>query len=43
MSRSQSATRQCGLGFHTVRDGIDPGDSRFRRQVVSGLETWKVF
>ena len=34
MSPSQAATSQCGWGFHTVRGGIDPGDPRFRPQVV---------
>ena len=27
---SQSAIGQWGWGFHTVRDGFDPGDLRFR-------------
>ena len=34
MSPSQSASSQCGWGFHTVLGGIDPGDPRFRPRVV---------
>ena len=43
MSPSQSATRQCGWGFHTVRVGIDAGDPRFRRQIVGVVNVWKGF
>ena len=32
-----------GLGFHTLRDGIDPGDLRFRPRVVGFVEIWKGF
>ena len=34
MSPSQSAIRQWGWGFHTVRGGIGPGDLRFCPWVV---------
>ena len=43
MSSSQSATSQWGLGFHTVRIGIDAGDLRFRPRVVVVVEIWKNF
>ena len=32
-----------GLGFHTLRGGIDPGDLRFRPRFVGDVETWKDF
>ena len=32
-----------GLGFHTLRGGIDPGDLRLRLQVVGVVEVWKGF
>ena len=40
MSPSQSATSQCGWGFHTNRSGIDPGDLRFHLQFaeIIGME-----
>ena len=31
------------LGFHTVQGRINPGDPRFRPQVVVGVEVWKGF
>ena len=34
MSPNQSATSERGWGFHTVRASIDPGDPRFRPEVV---------
>ena len=43
MSPSRAATRQCGWGFHTVQRGIDPGNPRFRPQVVAVEEIWKYF
>ena len=43
MSLIQSATRQSGWGFHTLRGGIDPGDLCFRPQVVGIVDTWKDF
>ena len=43
ISLSQSATRQLGWGFHTLRGGIDPGDPRFRPRVVEIVEIWKGF
>ena len=38
MSLSHSATNPWGWSFHTVRDGIDPGDFRFRSRVVGVVE-----
>ena len=35
---SQSAIGQWDWGFHTVRGGFDPGDHRFRPQVVKILK-----
>ena len=32
-----------GLGFHTLRGGIDPEDPRFRPRVVGVVETRKGF
>ena len=32
-----------GLGFHTLRGGIDPGDLRFRPRVVGVVQIWKDF
>ena len=32
-----------GLGFHTLRSGIDPEDLRFRPRVVRVVEIWKDF
>ena len=43
MSLIQSATSQWGWGFHTLRGGIDPGNLRFRPQVVEVVEIWKDF
>ena len=40
---SQSATDKWGWGFHTVRNGFDPGDHRFRPQVVGVVDVWKDF
>ena len=38
---NQSAIGQWGWGFHTVRGGFDPGDHRFRPQVVGGVDVWR--
>ena len=38
---SQSATGQCGWGFHTVRGGFDPGDHRCRPRVVAVVDLWR--
>ena len=38
---SQSATGQCGWGFHTVRGGFDPGDLRFRPRVGRVVHVWR--
>ena len=43
MSLRLSAIGQWGWGFHTVRDGFDPGDQRFRPRVVGVVELWKGF
>ena len=43
MSPSQSATSQLDWGFHTLRDGIDPGDLRFRPRVFGVVDIWKYF
>ena len=43
MSPSLPATTQWDLGFHNVRGVIDPGDLRFRFQVVEVLDIWKDF
>ena len=43
MSPSQSAITQWSWGFHTLRSVIDPGDLRFRPQVVGVVEIWKDF
>ena len=43
MSLSQSETSQYGRVFHTVLGGIDPGDPRFRFQVVGVVEISKDF
>ena len=32
-----------GLGFHTVRGGIDPRDHFFRPRVVGVIDFWKRF
>ena len=40
MSPSQSAITQWGWRFQTLRGGIDPGDLRFRPQVVGVAEIW---
>ena len=37
----RSAIGQWGLYFHAVRSGFDPGDYRFRRQVVGIVNAWK--
>ena len=42
-SPSQSAITQWGWRFQTLRGGIDPGDLRFRPQVVGVVDTWKDF
>ena len=42
-SLSQLATSQLGWGIHTMRDGIDPGDLRFRPRVVGVVDIWKDF
>ena len=34
MSTTQSAISQSRTGFHTVRGGIDPGNLRYRSEVV---------
>ena len=39
--RSQSAIGQWDWGFHTVRDCSDPGDLRFRPQVVGVVQVMK--
>ena len=38
---SQSAIGQWGWGFHTVRGGFDPGNNRFRPQIVGVVMVWK--
>ena len=43
MSPNQSEITQWGWGFHTLRGGIDPGDLRFRPQVVGVVEMWTDF
>ena len=40
---SQSAIDQWGWGFHPVRGGFDPGDNRFRPQVVEAVTVLKGF
>lgn len=37
----QSTSRPWFTGFHTLRSGIGPRDSRFRRQAVEVVEAWK--
>ena len=32
------ATSQCGWGLHTVRGGIDPGDTRFSPRFVGNVD-----
>ena len=32
-----------GLGFHTVRVGIDPGGHRFRPRFVGAVDVWRDF
>ena len=34
---------QVGLGFHTLRGGIDPVNLRFRPRVIGAVETWTDF
>ena len=43
MSLTQLATSQLGLGFHTLRGGIGPGDLSFLPRVVGVVEIWKDF
>ena len=43
LSPSQSAIGRQGWGFHTVRGGFDPGDHRFRPQVVGVVDVWRDF
>ena len=43
MSLVQLVTTQWGLGFHYFRGGIDPGDVRFRPQIVGFVEIWMDF
>ena len=38
---SQTAIGQWDWGFHTLRGGFDPGDHRFRPQVVGVVRVWK--
>ena len=38
---SQQAISQWGWGFHTMRDGIDPGDHRFRPRFDGVVDVWK--
>ena len=40
---SQSAIGHWDWGFHTVRGGFDPGDQRFRPQVVGVVKVSKDF
>ena len=40
---SQSAIGQWDWGFHTVRDGFDPGVQRFRHQDVGAAKLLKDF
>ena len=40
---SQSAIGQWGWGFHTMRGVFDPGDHRFRPQVVGVVDVWRNF
>ena len=40
---SQSAIGRWDRGFHTVRGDFDPGDLRFRPQVVGAEKVWKDF
>ena len=40
---SQSAIGQWDWGFHAVRDCFDPGDLRFRPQVVGVVKVLKDF
>ena len=37
---SQSAIGQWGWGLHTLRGSFDPGDHRFRPQVVGVVKAW---
>ena len=37
MIPNQSAITQWGWGFHTLRDGVDPGDLRLRHRVVFNM------
>ena len=39
--RVSLALRTPGWGFHTVGDGVDPGDHRFRPRFVGGVNVWK--
>ena len=41
-SPSQSTVDRRGWGFHTVRDGFDPGDHRFLPRVVGTVDAWRV-
>ena len=43
MSLIQAAISQRGWGLHTLRGGIDPGDHRFRPQVVGVVKLLKGF
>ena len=40
---SQSATCRRGCGFRTVWGGFDPGDHRFRLEVVGVVDIWRDF
>ena len=40
---SRSAIGRRGWGFHTVLGSFDPGDHRFRPQVVGVVDVWRNF
>ena len=39
----QLAMGRWGWGFYTVRDGIDPGNHRFRPQFVGFVHVWEEY